>query len=136
LVSNVPADYSSNNSVSYRNQFRGCTGRLLSVDISAEAAASACAEALRPTDLSKCVIEIERQTEIAAADALSSCRQVRRPDELASCVVGINRNQEEGIPSVLNYCGRSLLPKRFAECVVGLRIEADFAPHRCNGDLY
>lgn len=112
---------------SYRNQFRGCTGRLLSVGISAEAGASACAEALRPTDLSRCVTEIERQTEIAAEDALSSCRQVRRPDELASCVVGINRNQEEAIPSVINYCGRSLLPKRFAECVVGLRIEADFA---------
>lgn len=113
---------------SYRNQYRGCAGRLLSVGISAEAAASACAEALRPQDLSRCVIEIERQTELAAEDALSSCRQVRRPNELASCVVGISRNQEEAIPSVLNYCGRSLLPERFAECVVGLRIEADFAP--------
>lgn len=113
---------------SYRNQYRGCAGRLLSVGISAEAAASACAEALRPKDLSRCVIEIEQQTELAAEDALSSCRQVRRPDELASCVVGISRNQEEAMPSVLNYCGRSLLPERFAECVVGLRVEADFAP--------
>ena len=113
---------------SYRNQYRGCAGRLLSVGISAEAAASACAEALRPKDLSRCVVEIEQQTELAAEDALSSCRQVRRPNELASCVVGISRNQEEAIPSVLNYCGRSLLPVRFAECVVGLRVEADFAP--------
>ncbi len=113
---------------SYRNQYRGCAGRLLSVGIPAEAAASACAEALRPQDLSKCVVEIERQTELAAEDALSSCRQVRRPNELARCVVGISRNQEEAIPSVLNYCGRSLLPERFAECVVGLRVEADFAP--------
>lgn len=113
---------------SYRNQYRGCAGRLLSVGISAEAAAIACAQALRPRDLSRCVIEIEQQTELAAEDALSSCRQVRRPNELASCVVGISRNQEEAIPSILNYCSRSLLPERFAECVVGLRVEADFAP--------
>lgn len=114
---------------SYRNQYRGCAGRLLSVGISPEAAASACAESLRPRDLSRCVVEIEQETAIAAEDALSTCRQVRRPNELATCVVGISRNsQDDAIPSVLNYCGRSLLPERFAECVVGLRVEADFAP--------
>lgn len=114
---------------SYRNQYRGCAGRLLSVGISPQSAASACAEALRPKDLSRCVVEIEQETAIAAEDALSTCRQVRRPNELASCVVGISRNsQDDAIPSVLNYCGRSLLPERFAECVVGLRVEADFAP--------
>ena len=113
---------------SYRNQYRGCVGRLLSVGISPEAAASACAETLRPKDLSRCVVEIEQETAIAAVDALITCRQVRRPNELASCVVGISRNSaEDAIPSVLNYCGRSLLPERFAECVVGLRVEADFA---------
>lgn len=113
---------------SYRNQYRGCAGRLLSVGIAPEAAASACAETLRPKDLSRCVVEIEQETAIAAVDALSTCRQVRRPNELATCVVGISRNsQDDAIPSVLNYCGRSLLPERFAECVVGLRVEADFA---------
>lgn len=114
---------------SYRNQYRGCAGRLLSIGISSEAAASACAAALRPTDLSKCAVEIEQETAIAAEDALATCRQVRRPNELANCVVGISRNsQEEAEQNVLNYCGRSLLPERFAECVVGLRVEADFAP--------
>lgn len=32
---------------SYRNQYRGCAGRLLSVGISPQAAASACASTLR-----------------------------------------------------------------------------------------
>jgi hypothetical protein len=50
---------------SYRNQYRGCAGRLLSVGISPEAAASACAETLRPKDLSRCVVEIEQETAIA-----------------------------------------------------------------------
>jgi hypothetical protein len=114
---------------SYRNQYRGCAGRLLSVGISSEAAASACAAALRPRDLSRCVVEIEQETAIAAEDALATCRQARRANELANCVVGISRNsQEEADQNVLNFCGRSLLPERFAECVVGLRIEADFAP--------
>jgi hypothetical protein len=114
---------------SYRNDFRSCTGRLMSVGISSDAAATACAESLRPRDLSMCVARIERQTEIPAGDALATCRQVRRPNELANCVVGISRNsQEEAIPGVLNYCGRSLLPERFAECVVGLRREIDAAP--------
>lgn len=114
---------------SYRNQYRSCAGRLLDVGISPEAAASACAAALRPTDLSKCVAKIEQQTAIASVDALATCTQVRRPNELANCVVGISRNAEEdAVGSILNYCGRSLLPERFAECVVGLRIEADFTP--------
>jgi len=42
----------------------------------AEAAARCLYEALRPQDLSRCVIEIEQQTELAAEDALSSCRQI------------------------------------------------------------
>lgn len=113
----------------YRNDFRVCSGRLLSVGITAEAASQACATALRPSDLSSCVSKIERQTQIAAVDALSSCRQVRRPEELATCVVGISLNTQEGVNStVLNYCSRSLLPVRFAQCVVGLRAEIDLAP--------
>lgn len=114
---------------SYRNDFRSCAGRLVSVGISANEAATACAQSLRPRDLSICVAEIERRTELAAADALATCRQVRRPNELATCVVGISRNsQEEAVPGVLGYCGRSLLPERFAECVVGLRREIEVAP--------
>jgi hypothetical protein len=113
---------------SYRNVYRACTGRLLSVDISANEAARACAEALRPRELSRCVVDIKQRTTIAAEDALATCRQVRQPNQLASCVVSISRNSEdEAVPGILNYCGRSLLPERFAECVVGLRRETEVA---------
>ncbi|MGH8002018.1 MAG: hypothetical protein ACREPR_21960 [Brasilonema sp.] len=112
----------------YRNEFRVCAGRLLSVGIAADAASQACAAAIRPGDLSACVYKIGRQTQIAASDALATCKQARRPEEIAICVIGINKyNRETAGPEVLNYCGRSLLPVRFAECVVGLRAEVDFA---------
>ncbi|ARV60420.1 hypothetical protein BZZ01_18875 [Nostocales cyanobacterium HT-58-2] len=113
----------------YRNDFRVCAGRLLSVGVTAEAASQACAAALRPGDLSSCVTRIGRQTQIAAPDALTTCRQARRPEQVADCVVGISRyTRETANPAVLNYCGRSLLPVRFAQCVVGLRAEIDLAP--------
>lgn len=114
--------------VTYRNDYRGCVARLLKAGITAEASAQACATALRPRELSSCVMNIQRKTEIPALDALSPCRQARRPDELASCVVGISTNTKDAAnPEVLSYCGRSLLPVRFAQCVVGLRKEVDFA---------
>ena len=114
---------------SYRNTFRGCSGRLVSVGISSQDAATACAGALRPTEVSRCVVEIKQQTAIAAEDALSTCRQDRRPNEVARCVVGISLNSKEEVAGVLDYCGRrSLLPVRFAECVVGLRREIEISP--------
>lgn len=116
---------------SYRNDFRVCAARLLSVGVTADAASQACGEALRPGDLSACVTRIERQTQLEAPDALATCRQARRPEQLATCVVGISRYSRETVnPAVLNYCGRSLLPERFAECVVGLRAEIDFSANQ------
>lgn len=120
---------SSNFRLSNQKDFRRCAARLLNAGISPEATASACAETLRPQNLSTCVFDIKRRTTIAAEDALSTCRLVRRPSELSKCVVNISRNsQEESVPNVLNYCGRSLLPELFADCVVGLRSEVDLAP--------
>ncbi|MBW4644501.1 MAG: hypothetical protein KME23_16190 [Goleter apudmare HA4340-LM2] len=117
---------------SYSNDYRACAGQLLRVNISAEAALPACAKALRPRELSTCVVKINREAKINSVDALTTCRQVRRPEELATCVVGISQNtQGEVNPAVLNYCGRSLLPVRFAQCVVGLRSEVkDLASNR------
>lgn len=127
LAATLPAT-AQNIPTSYQNAYRGCTGRLLNIKISSEEAAAACAEALRPTELSRCVVDIEQGTEIAAGDALGTCRQVRRPNDVARCVVGISGGEKEAIPSVLDYCGRrSLLPTRFAECVVGLRIQTKVA---------
>lgn len=110
------------------NDYRKCASRLATTGVSAEAAASACAGALNPQDVSRCVGEIEEGTEITAPQALESCQQVRRPIELSSCVVGISSNIEGSVPGVLDYCTRSLLPERYAQCVVGLGREINIAP--------
>lgn len=115
--------------VSYSNKYRACAGRLISVGVTAQAASQACATALRPADLSTCVLDMSKKAQIPAVDALSGCRRARQPKELATCVVAISRNTQGAVnPDVLNYCGRSLLPVQFAQCVVGLRSEIDLAP--------
>lgn len=114
---------------SYRNDYRTCAAQLLSVGVPAQAVSQSCATALRPRELSDCVAQIQKQTEIPSTNALSSCRQARRPRDLAICVVGVSKSTEQAINSAtLRYCGRSLLPVKFAECVVGLRKELDIAP--------
>ncbi|MFM2062943.1 MAG: hypothetical protein RLZZ507_2613 [Cyanobacteriota bacterium] len=111
------------------NDYRVCAARLVSVGVTAQAAAEGCATALRPRELSSCVIKISKETQIATQDALKSCRQARNPNDIATCVVDVSKNTNNEInPDVLSYCGRSLLPVRFAQCVVGLRKEIDLAP--------
>jgi hypothetical protein len=124
----ITASYSS-------NDFRTCAGQLLRFNISPTIASQACASALRPRDLSSCVvaiskIEIKKQKQFNPVNALSSCSLARRPEDLATCVVGISNYPQEAEPrkeednnKILNYCGRSLLPMRFGQCVVGLRTE-------------
>lgn len=113
------------------NDYRACAGRLLGIGVSEDAASQACAGALRPTDLSACVVFIDERTEISTNDALNTCTKARRPKELATCVVSVSKNTQEAInPDVLNYCGRSLLPVRFAECVIGLRSETKLDPNQ------
>ncbi|MEA5579822.1 hypothetical protein VB620_00525 [Nodularia harveyana UHCC-0300] len=114
---------------SYANDYRVCTAQLLNLDITEQAVSQGCAKALRPRELSTCVVKISQQTEISAVNALSSCQQARRPKDLSTCVVGINKNIPAAVhTSVLNYCGRSLLPERFAQCVVGLGSEINITP--------
>ncbi|WP_224093184.1 hypothetical protein [Nostoc sp. MS1] len=114
---------------SYNNDYRACAGRLVSLGVTAQAAAEGCATALRPRDLSACVLDISRNTQITATDALSGCRRARQPRDLATCAVAVSKNTEGSInPDVINYCGRSLLPVRFAQCVVGLRSEIKELP--------
>jgi hypothetical protein len=130
IGSNFPATGAEIVTDSLRNGYRACTGRMLNSGVSPEAAARACAGALYPKDIARCVSRIEGQTEISAQDALATCTQARRPVELSRCVVGISENTEgQPVPGVLDFCGRSLLPIRYAECVVGLRREInDLAP--------
>ncbi|MDH6060795.1 hypothetical protein NWP17_10125 [Chrysosporum bergii ANA360D] len=114
---------------SYANDYRLCTAQLLKLGITEQAVSQGCAAAVRPRDLSACVVKINKQTQISVVDALSSCEQARRPQNFSSCVVGIARNTPEAVnTTVLNYCGRSLLPDRFSQCVVGLLSEIDMAP--------
>ena len=123
--------YNTDVNASYYNEYRVCAARLLSVSVASQAASEACASALRPRDVSECVVKIQRRTQIPATDALSSCRRSRFPRDLASCAVGISQYSKEAVnPLVLNYCNRSLLPVRFAQCVVGLRAEIDVASTR------
>ncbi|WP_017651444.1 hypothetical protein [Fortiea contorta] len=114
------------------NDYRACAGQIIKVGVTPDAALSACAKALRPRELSTCVVKISQEAKIAATEALAGCRLVRRPEELATCVVNISLNTQGAVnPSALSYCGRSLLPVRFAQCVVGLRSEVkDLAPIR------
>ncbi len=112
-----------------QNEYRVCAARLLSVGIQAEAASNACAAALRPEEVSSCVGQIQRRTQIPATDSLAFCGQARRPNDLATCVVGIGTTSQETVnPAILSYCNRSLLPVKFGQCVVGLRSEIDFSP--------
>jgi hypothetical protein len=101
--------------------FEKCANNLLDVGISDGDAASACANALHPVSLSRCVIRIQGSTEIIATDALSGCLRVRQPTEMSRCVVRINTEREDAIAmDVLDHCRRSLLPSRFSACVIGL----------------
>jgi hypothetical protein len=112
-----------------RNDYRICAAQLLKAGVTAQAASQGCAKAIRPRELSSCVADITKRTEITPSDAFSSCRQARRPKDLATCVVDISINTQQAInQATLNHCERSLLPVKFAECVVGLRQEIDLDP--------
>jgi hypothetical protein len=129
LGMSLPSPAATIPTASNRNAYRLCASRVVGAGASAEAAANACAGALNPPDLGRCVTQIRGNTEIAVEEALANCRQVRRPIELGRCVVGISGNtQGQPVPGVLDYCSRSLLPVRFAECVVGLGREVNIAP--------
>ena len=116
-----------------RNHYRVCAVELMQAGLGADAAAAACADALHPRDISRCVLQINSKTKIPATEALSSCRRVRRPDELTTCVVNINsktKTQPADPLLVLDGCRRSLLPEQFAECVIGLSGRLDFPTDR------
>ncbi|MGH1396742.1 MAG: hypothetical protein ACRAVC_22315 [Trichormus sp.] len=118
-------------SMATNNDYQACAGRLLRLGLSEQAVSQACAQALRPRDLSACVVFIDKRTEISPSDALNACTKARQPKDLATCVVSVSKNTQESInPDVLNYCGRSLLPVRFAECVIGLRRQTQIQPNQ------
>ncbi len=106
--------------------YRYCAYHLQKLGIFAQETADACSATLKPRDLTKCVINIARNTEIAANDALITCRLTRRPMELGTCVVDISMNTEAVLAqNILDNCRRSLLPLKYSECVVGVSLQTD-----------
>lgn len=119
----APTPFSSYDFTPDAPDFAFCAGSLVDEGIAPETAAAACADALHPRELGRCVARIDRGA-IAASDVLSACERVRRPLDLASCFNEIKDDDTAAIlGDVLETCRRSLLPERFAECVVGLRRE-------------
>lgn len=103
------------------DQFKICAEELREAGLSPEKASTACADAIRPKDLSLCVLSMNQEVGIAAETALSNCYRDRRPLDLASCVVNINQYlKADDMEMIVENCRRSLLPLRYSECVVGL----------------
>ncbi|MGK7944350.1 MAG: hypothetical protein AB4058_07765 [Microcystaceae cyanobacterium] len=73
------------------NQFDVCVGQMVNNGVSPEKAGTACADALIPKELSRCVSMIRAKTAIEPDDALTACYRVRRPIDLAHCVIDIDR---------------------------------------------
>jgi hypothetical protein len=72
------------------NQFDVCVKQMVGSGVSAEKAGTACADALIPKELSRCVVMIRSQTAVNPDDALTACYRVRRPVDLAHCVIDID----------------------------------------------
>ncbi len=72
------------------NQFDVCVDQMVGSGVTAEKAGTACADALIPKELSRCVDMIRSRTVIDPNNALAACYRVRRPVDLANCVVDID----------------------------------------------
>ena len=103
------------------DEFRVCAEELQEAGLSANEASAACADAIRPKDLSLCVLSMNQEVGVDANEALSNCFRDRRPLELATCVIEINDFIEvENLSLMVENCRRSALPLRYSDCVVGL----------------
>jgi hypothetical protein len=111
------------------SDFEACTRSLIEAGIDGSTAAGDCGQALHPTDLSSCVVDITKDTDLDVAQTLVACQSDRRPQELATCVSDIHQNLAiDNSAMVLNNCRRSILPTRYADCVVGVAKAAELAP--------
>lgn len=105
-----------------------CVADLLEVGLSAQAVGTACASALRPEQVGRCVLEVTAVTDLSAEAALTACSRDRRPLEVASCVVDIHGFLDvPNSAAVLNHCHRSILPVRYADCVIDTALTAELA---------
>ncbi|MEB3289106.1 MAG: hypothetical protein VKI82_04265 [Leptolyngbya sp.] len=105
--------------VAIDDNYGQCATDLLEAGLSRDVVAAACASALRPEQVSTCVLDVTAATELSAESALAACSRDRRPLEVASCVVNIhNALAVSNSAAVLNHCHRSILPVRYGTCVV------------------
>ncbi len=105
------------------NTYELCARRLLRVSgLERDQIALACAKALRPRRLGRCVLKIKEGTSrLSGPEILDACKRVRRPRQLRKCVLRIDKRVTgTAEPEVLDYCRRSLLPLEFSKCVIGL----------------
>ncbi|MDR9402932.1 MAG: hypothetical protein RI580_05770 [Halothece sp. Uz-M2-17] len=108
------------------DEFKICAEELQEAGLSPDESSAACADALRPKDLSLCVLSMNQEVGIPAEEGLYNCYRDRRPLELASCVVDINQFLEgDDIGIIVENCRRSILPLRYSDCVVGLTNAAE-----------
>lgn len=107
--------------------FQICTAQLIRyATVSPASASVACADALNPKEISRCVVTIAQISPTLKDNALFACTRVRRPVELGRCVFDItNRARGSEANRIIDYCRRSLLPDRFSECVTGISREVD-----------
>lgn len=119
------------------DEFRVCAEELQEAGLSPDEASAACADAIRPKDLSLCVLSMNQEVGIDANEALSNCFRDRRPVELATCVIEINDFLEtDNLTPIVENCRRSVLPLRYSDCVVGLTdtAEEEIAPQKAVED--
>ncbi|GBF82794.1 hypothetical protein [Aphanothece sacrum] len=113
------------------NQFDVCIQEMAIHGVSRDKAATACADALIPKELSECVSMIYAATRIPGEKVMLACYQVRRPIDLGNCVAdvyngipAISRSEanseakESTLLSLLNSCRLSLRPGFYSECVI------------------
>ncbi|HEY9763677.1 MAG TPA: hypothetical protein V6D07_14190 [Trichocoleus sp.] len=106
------------------NDFAACASDLVEVGIEPSIAGTACGQALRPEEVSACVlgvVDAVDAADVSALTALSACSRDRRPKEVSTCVTDIHtRLTVDNSFEVLNRCHLSVLPERYSTCVVGL----------------
>lgn len=104
------------------SDYENCTADLISRGAAESVAATACASAFHPLEVSRCVAGVGGGDALVVSDVLEACRSVRRPDDLAQCFNQIlDDDSAANRSSVLSHCRRSLLPNDFANCVVGVK---------------
>ncbi|MEM1366845.1 MAG: hypothetical protein AAGG02_02285 [Cyanobacteria bacterium P01_H01_bin.15] len=72
--------------------YKRCARELLAAGLAPEMVTEACALAVRPEELSKCVSRVSAAVDLDPTVVLRSCFQVRRPVDLSKCVVDINKS--------------------------------------------